>query len=271
MARWKSVAIGFLYAAYNRWKVGAVLSGLASGSITYRGTQGPRGMLLALLLLLPASHAAAQATSISAPPGNYLVEVTQRWAAHSPLGTLVDRRMSSGDVELRVWGGYGLTQTTGVIMRRTAGRWQAWRAEAVPCSYAVPIPVGDTASPATESLFVRRAHEHCGASLDSTAYGETVYSADTLAVTEVPAENLEAVWRSTVAAGVRKLPPRVPRKWMMLDGFTYVIELREGGSYHASAIEALETPEVEADRQARAIYEIVQRAIPRAARSRQPR
>lgn len=34
----------FLYAAYNRWKVGSVLSGLASGSITYRGTQGPRGM-----------------------------------------------------------------------------------------------------------------------------------------------------------------------------------------------------------------------------------
>ena len=40
----------FLYAAYNRWKVAAVLSGLASGSITYRGTEGPRSMLAGLLL-----------------------------------------------------------------------------------------------------------------------------------------------------------------------------------------------------------------------------
>jgi hypothetical protein len=40
----------FLYAAYNRWKVGAVLSGLASGSIAYRGTQGPRGILAGLLM-----------------------------------------------------------------------------------------------------------------------------------------------------------------------------------------------------------------------------
>lgn len=232
-----------------------------------RGLAAPTHFIT-LVLVLAAGRATAQATSASAPPNNYLVEVTQHWAAGSPLGSLLERRMALDDVELRVWGGYGLTTTTGVILRRTAGRWQAWRAEVVPCSYSVPSQVGDTASRATESLFVRRAHQHCGASLDSSAYVETVYDADTLAITELLAANLDAVWRRVVDAGVRELPPRVPRNWVMLDGFTYVIELREGGSYRASAIEALEKPEVEADRQARTIYELTRRAVPPQSRGR---
>ena len=40
----------FLYSAYNKWRVTAVLSGLASGSVTYRGTEGPRSILAALLM-----------------------------------------------------------------------------------------------------------------------------------------------------------------------------------------------------------------------------
>ena len=42
----------FLYAAYNRWKVTSVLSGLASGAVTYRGTEGPRNILVGLLMFI---------------------------------------------------------------------------------------------------------------------------------------------------------------------------------------------------------------------------
>jgi hypothetical protein len=221
-----------------------------------------RSFAVAACVALAASPGEAQLTQASAPAENYLVWITQEWAAASPLGSLANRALPRGDVELRVWGGYGLTSTTGVILRRSAGRWRAWRAEVVPCTYAVPIPIGDTASPATESLFVRRAHDRCGASLDSTAYGETVYQADTLAVVEVPALGAEAAWRRAVAAGVRALPPKVPRSWIMTDGFTYVIELREGGRYRASAIEALDKPEADADRQAAAIFRAVNEGLP---------
>jgi len=215
-----------------------------------------------LALVACVARARAQATSISAPPNDYLVEVTQQWAAASPLGSLVQRDLAPDDLELRVWGGYGLTTTAGVILRRTSGRWQVWRAEVVPCTYSVPIPVGDTASAATESLFVRRAHERCGAVLDTTANGHQVYSADTLKVAEVRTPSAEDVWRAVVAAGVRDLPPRIPRKWVMVDGFTYVIEVRIGGSYRVSVIESLEKPEVDADRQARAIYDLVEQGVP---------
>ena len=40
----------YLYAAYNGWKVASVLSGLASGSVGYRGVEGPRSIVTGLLL-----------------------------------------------------------------------------------------------------------------------------------------------------------------------------------------------------------------------------
>ena len=218
--------------------------------------------------VLFAINARAQATIVSAPERNYLLEVTQRWGADSFLGSLIERPMAAGDTELRVWGGYGLTGTTGVVMRRSGRRWQAWRVEVVRCTYEVPIPIADTASARTDSLFRRRARETCGGTLDSAAYGHSVYSLDTLVVDDVTGGDLDGVWRRALSAGVRQLPPRVPRTWMMLDGFSYVIELREGSAYRASVIEALDKPEVEADRQAREIYEAVERGVRKVVRRR---
>lgn len=40
----------FLYSAYNKWKVTSVLSGLASGALTYRGGAGPRNIVAGLLM-----------------------------------------------------------------------------------------------------------------------------------------------------------------------------------------------------------------------------
>ena len=42
----------FLYCSYNRWRVGSVLSGLASGAVGYRGTEGPRSVPVGLLMFI---------------------------------------------------------------------------------------------------------------------------------------------------------------------------------------------------------------------------
>src|SRR6185437_2399149 len=241
-----------------RTALGSVLGGRPNGAWWIR-----RPCLYWILVSVAcAARAEAQATSVTEPTNDYLVQVTQQWAAASPLSSLVKRDLAPDDIELRVWGGYGLTTTAGVILRRTSGHWQTWRAEVVPCTYSVPIPVGDTASAPTESLFVRRAHERCGAVLDSTARGYSVYSADTLKIAEVRTPNPEDLWQAVVKAGVLDLPTRIPRKWVMMDGFTYVIEVRVGGTYRVSVIEAIEKPEVDADRQARAIYDVVEQGVP---------
>jgi hypothetical protein len=215
-----------------------------------------KALLLASCVSLASRPVSAQATEISAPD-DYLLRITQRWAAASPLGSLPARRMAPGDVELRVWGGYGLTRTGGVILRRTAGRWQTWRAYDVRCHLNVAIPIADTASAATESLYVALAHKRCGASIGDTHGAARLYDADTLVVENVAVNDPEAVWKHVVALGGLELPPKVPRKWRMMDGFTYVIETRRGDSYRASVIEALEKPEVDADRVARSVYDAV--------------
>jgi hypothetical protein len=45
----------------------------------------------------------------------------------------------------------------------------------------------------------------------------------------------------------------------MLDGSTYLVEVRRGKEYRAAAIERLETPEVEADAQIKAVYAALSR------------
>jgi hypothetical protein len=216
-----------------------------------------RALSLASCLVFALQSAGAQATQSSAPADDYLLRITQGWAGASPLGALPSLEMASDDVELRVWGGYGRTQTSGIILRRSGGQWQTWRATVVRCHLHVGIPIGDTASAATESLFVKRAHEKCGASIGDTRRGARIYDADTLAVESLANTDAEAIWTRVVAEGVLQLPPRVPRKWMMDDGFTLVIEVRRGNSYRASVIEAVGAPEVRADSVARFVYETV--------------
>jgi hypothetical protein len=67
----------------------------------------------------------------------------------------------------------------------------------------------------------------------------------------------EQVWPTLVATGLLTLPTHVSRTWMMLDGLTYVAEVRLGRHYRASAIEHLEKPEVTADATIRKLARIL--------------
>jgi hypothetical protein len=220
-----------------------------------------RWLFATLMSCASVQQAAAQATRISAPERNYLLEITQRWAAESPLGSLPLIPMGDSDVEFRVWGGYGLTGTSGVVLRRIAGRWRGWETSVVQCAIDVASPIADTASAATESLYIARARRRCGTSVGDTRFSFSQYQADTLSLAPLTDTGLEAAWVKAVASGVRELPPRVPRQWVMLDGFTYVIELREGNSYRASVIEAVGKPEGDADRAVKAVYDAVRQAV----------
>ena len=63
--------------------------------------------------------------------------------------------------------------------------------------------------------------------------------------------------------GLFTLPTKVPRTWMMLDGHTYVLEVRRGQVYRASEIEDLEKPEVPADATIRRIAMMLRRYLER--------
>ena len=208
-------------------------------------------MTVSLLLALSSVRAQRAPADTS---DDYIVRVTQRWGASAFIGALPTRPMGADDVELRVWGGYGLGSTRGVILRRTDGRWQAWRAQVVRCVLEISKSHRSSAPFPTDSMLAAEARRNCSR---PAAGGGSYMQADTLALTQVDARNAAFVWDSVVRAGVLDLPPRIRRNWIMVDGFAIVIETRHGASYRASRFEAIGQPETTADTAARQIYRTI--------------
>ncbi len=204
-------------------------------------------------MTVAASAARAQERA-HANSDDYLVRITQRWGQSSPLGALPARSMGADDVELRVWGGYGLGGSYGVILRRTSGRWQAWRARVVTCLLDLSTTGSAISDSSTDSVLFAEARRHCSRFAEN---GGIFRQVDTLALEPADARNAGTIWEQVLDAGVLELPPRVPRKWIMIDGCTIVIEVRRGQAYRVSRIEAIKAPEVDADRVAREIHRMV--------------
>lgn len=215
----------------------------------------------ALALGVSVSHAAlAQARVLSAPPEPSLLNITRQWSRASSLGDLRELRTEPDYRELRVWLGFGLTtETQGIIVRRANNHWSAFFARVMRCEMQIPRTVGDTASRATMERYNAQARQHCGTTVADVSPGSQVITTDTLLVAalNLPDTTIEGAWTAAVRAGVFQLPPRVARSGSMDDAATYVIELRSGNDYRASAIEQLEHPETQADQQVRDIYAAV--------------
>ncbi len=212
-----------------------------------------------LILLCQAPTAGAQATVISAPNDDYLLEVTQQWGSSSPLGELKNLALDHDDREVRLWIGYGLFGTQGTILRRVGGKWTGWRAKVIRCNVVVPLAIADTLSKAAEMAYEVQARTHCG---EPTASEGRVFEVDTLQLTGItPPDDIETLWLTAERRGLMTLPPKIPRDWVMLDGTTYVLEVRKGREYRASVIEQRIPPESEPDQRIQAVAAVFENAL----------
>lgn len=208
----------------------------------------------ALLLAPSASH--AQVKIESAPPEISLLNMfVRKWSAASPLGELRTRIIDDQDIEVRAWGGFGLTGTGATILRRTAGRWQAWRAIRHKCLLEVPVVGADTLTDEEIARYKVQARAQCDAPRPRLDASRTII-ADTLAIVpvSVDAASIENAWKKAVDAGLLSLPGSPASKRMMLDGFTYVIELRIGRTYRAMEFQHIQPPENETDAQIQRVF-----------------
>lgn len=202
---------------------------------------------------------------MSAPPAPSVVGLAQDWARASKLGDLRELSAGSDFLELRVWGGFTLTTATqAVVLRRSGGRWSAFLARVLRCEIQIPISVGDTASRATMERYTLEARRHCGVAVANVGPGAQIVTTDSLVVDslDVPGPTVEGAWQAADRAGVSDLPPQVERNQALDDPFTYVVELRRGNEYRASAIAHVEPDEVDADRRVKAVYLAVNRVLP---------
>ena len=216
------------------------------------------------LVVLFTQSTFAQARVVSAPPEPSLLNLTKQWTHASTLGDLSELRAGRDFLELRVWGGFALTtETQGLVLRRTNGHWSAFLARVMRCELQIPRAVGETASIATIRRYTSEARRQCGTKLKDVGPGSQIITTDSLVVDSlgVAESAIEDAWAAADHAGVRDLPARVERKQSLDDPFMYVVELRNGDEYRASAIEHVSPPETRADRQVQDVYAAVNRLL----------
>jgi hypothetical protein len=217
------------------------------------------------LVVLLSHTTLAQARVVSAPPEPSLLNITRQWAGGSSLGDLRERRVERGYLELRVWSGYTLTSgSQAVILRRADGHWSAFLARVLRCEIQIPRAEFDTASRATMQRYILEARRHCGTTVTDVNAGSRLLTTDSLVVDPlgVPQATIEAAWKAAERAGALNLPPRVQRDSVLDDAFTYVVEVRSGDDYRASAIERVDRVATKADQQVADIYSAVNRLLP---------
>lgn len=239
---------------------------ILGGLCTNRLVSLTRALAVASLGAATTASTARSQVKILSDPG-FLLGDTREWSRASPLGDLRERPGSNDYRELRVWVGYGEFGTDGIVIRHVHGKWKAWLAVMVPCRLMIPTSVRDSAHAATLRHYEHLARHRCGGAIGDSSRESYYVQTDTLALQRlhVDAAAIARSWNDAIDAGIEQLPELAPRAGhgMMLDGLTYVTEMREGDEYRASEIEyrsdADSTALARVDRVFRAVAKLVQR------------
>jgi hypothetical protein len=219
-------------------------------------------MLLAAMGPL-AAHGEAQTVRLSAPKESYLLEITRDAGARSGLGDLAIAPMAVGDVELRFWGGYGLAGTYGLILQRRQGTWTALHGDLRSCSDVIPSSTWDTLTAEGIERIKSSLRANCARQgLQGSGHFVTAHA---LTLDTLPSgSDLTELWERLERGGLTSLPASIPRKWVMMDGHTFVIEVRVATAYRASVIECFERDQTRADRRVQALARQLRERFPQA-------
>ena len=206
---------------------------------------------------------AGPATRLSVPAKYSLLEFTVAPAIRSPLGDLRKVTMRASDVELRFWAGFGLVGTSGLIVSRRKGKWSAQRADMEPCMLTIPMSVGDTLSEASIARYEQLAFDRCAHELSGE--GGRFFRVDKLVLTPLPVpSNMDELWESAMRDGLFDLPTGVARDFIMLDGHSFVIEVRIGAEYRATDLACVGKSTNSVDVKVRELGQLFQAAFPKA-------
>ncbi|MEO1118220.1 MAG: hypothetical protein AAFX75_10130 [Pseudomonadota bacterium] len=196
--------------------------------------------LTVLACLLPAYVSAQE---YSEPADNYLHEVVQEWSEKSKIGSLRDAEFSEDEKEVRFWSGFGLTGTVADTLSWRGGKWM------VSGGFIKRYRVGASNEIAAEEdmlppCVLEEMSRRCVVKEAIGMDGKPRYYSLGCAIMDLgrPEKNqkpLAALWDEMTAFGLLTLPPSVDRdtNLVVLDGLSYVIEVRVGDTYRATVIQ----------------------------------
>jgi hypothetical protein len=121
-------------------------------------------------------------------------EAINERAKIAKLASLRNVNLPEGDLEVRVWGGFGLTPLEGFILKRQAAQWSAIH---------------------LEGIYPR---------LPRSQYQKSL---------EAPRSGWDPCWKRLVVAGLLALPDdsELEGKKLITDGFSYVVEINTDSGY----------------------------------------
>lgn len=195
--------------------------------------------LIILVMLLPTL---VSAQDYSEPADNHLHEVVQEWSKKSKIGSLRDAEFAEGEKEVRIWSGFGLMGTVGDALSWRDGMWVVSKGFIMRYRVGATNEIaakGGMLPPCVLEEMSRRCVVRRTLGMDRQPHD---YALDCAIMGLGRPENnqkpLGALWDELTALGLLALPPSVERdpSVVVVDGLSYVIEVRVGGSYRATVI-----------------------------------
>ncbi|MEM1270523.1 MAG: hypothetical protein AAGI08_10795 [Bacteroidota bacterium] len=215
----------------------------------------------AALVVFSSTAIAQEATVISEPSDDYLLEVTRLWSTLTELGDLRAKPLGEKDVELRVWGGYGIDGTEAVVLRRISGTWEGFNVHVREYTAAETDSLARSEGvfppsilEAMAGLCTMNESRLLGSDMNNGRVVGALYHLSCPHAQRVAGnhyqESYVKLWQDMVDTGVLALPPELSLDAPVVDGHSYVVEVRQGDSYRASSIEHVA---LDASRQVQAI------------------
>ncbi|XWN38414.1 MAG: hypothetical protein ROO71_05615 [Balneola sp.] len=169
------------------------------------------------------------------PENNYLLEESQKWGEHSEFGSLPEKEIGEGNLELRYWSGFGLLGNRGVIINRSYDKWNAYSIDVRMCEVlSLKTGVHDSLKTFLTIDLKYTDQINCNIESDQEIENEMAQFTDSVFVSELQNDyNFDKLWNKLKRKGILNLPIEINRSYGMTDGHSYVIEIKIGDDYRA--------------------------------------
>ena len=167
----------------------------------------------------------------STPVDNPVLAIAQEWGKNSQLQGLAQKQLSTNDIELRFWSGFGTRGDRGIILQKTDDKWSGKSVDVLTCV------VLSTKNDKYEGQITVPKNFVTDLNCDPGIEKEMIQFTDSLVISKLPVNlSYDQLWSELEQNDISSLPPEIEKNDIPPDGHGYVVELKIEGVYRASVL-----------------------------------